>query len=108
MILVATAFHSEYSEDLWESIPGGPVLPHPTFEGNVSLADVNLDGARAKALTANGPEKPHPHAAKKVRQSHIDALGKHPALGFEEGDTVLDISRKAQAIHPEVRVRGLR
>lgn len=94
MVLVSTTLeHSEWAEDFWEGLGAVAVLPHPTFEGNVPMSEVS------------GNKR---HEAKKVRKEHMDALKKHKGLGFTESDTVLDIARKAQAVNPQVRIRGLR
>ncbi|HWR37693.1 MAG TPA: hypothetical protein VN622_17660 [Clostridia bacterium] len=90
MILVSIAFASEGAEDKWHGHPDVAILPHPTHEGMTKIKD-------AKA-----------HPAKKMKQSHVDALKKHSKLGFDEqNDTILDLSEKAKKIHPECCIRNV-
>lgn len=89
MILMMTSFdHNERSEDLFHEHPEVAVLPHPTRDGNKPLkAHIGLPGY-------------------KFEQHHLDALTGHRDLSIRETDTVLDVARKAAAIHPEVRFRN--
>jgi hypothetical protein len=89
MVLVMTSFdHDKRSEDLFHAHPAVAILPHPSVEGNKPL-------------------KSHVGAAGyKFAQCHLEALTSHPDLGIVETDSVLDVARKAAAIHPEVRFRN--
>jgi len=89
MVLMMTSFdHDERSEDLFHAHPAVAILPHPAVEGNKPL-------------------KSHVGAAGyKFAQRHLEALTSHPHLGIIETDSVLDVARKASAIHPEVRFRN--
>ena len=90
MVLMMTSFdHDERSEDLFHAHPAVAILPHPAVEGNKPL-------------------KSHVGAAGyKFAQRHLEALTSHPNLGIVETDSVLEIARKASAIHPEVRFRNV-
>ena len=89
MVLMMTSFdHDERSEDLFHAHPAVAILPHPSADGKKPL-------------------KSHVGAAGyKFTQRHLEALTSHPHLGIVETDSVLDIARKASAIHPEVRFRN--
>lgn len=89
MVLMMTSFdHDERSEDLFHSHPDVAILPHPTSDGKKPLkSHVAAPGYR-------------------FEQRHLDALIKHRELGVLETDSVLDVARKASAIHPEVRFRN--
>jgi hypothetical protein len=89
MVLMMTSFdHDERCEDLFHAHPAVAILPHPSVEGNKPL-------------------KSHVGAAGyKFAQRHLDALTSHPDLGIAETDSVLDVARKASAIHPEIRFRN--
>jgi len=89
MILMMTSFdHDERCEDLFHAHPDVTILPHPSSDGKKSLKEhVGTPGY-------------------KFEQRHLDALKKHPELGIVESDSVLDVARKASAIHPEVRFRN--
>jgi len=89
MILMMTSFaHDERCEDLFHGHPEVAVLPHPS-----------RDGARPLKAHVGSP-------GYKFEQRHLDALKSNPELGVLESDTVLDVARKASAIHPEVRFRN--
>jgi hypothetical protein len=90
MVLMMTSFdHDERSEDLFHAHPAVAILPHPSVEGNKPLK--NHVGATGY----------------KFAQRHLDALTSHPDLGIVVTDSVLDVARKAAAIHPEVRFRNV-
>jgi hypothetical protein len=89
MVLVSTDFSSEGTEDLWHAHPAVAILPHPTFEGNDPIR---------KHLGS---------ATKHIQAHHLAALAAHPTLGYLPGDTVLDLARKAAAIHPQVKLRHI-
>jgi len=89
MILMMTSFdHDERCEDLFHSHPEVAILPHPTLDGRKTLkSHLGAPGYR-------------------FAQRHLDALAGHRELGIAETDSVLDVARKASAIHPEVRFRN--
>ena len=89
MLLMMTSFdHDERSEDLFHAHPAVAILPHPSVEGNKPLkSHVGATGY-------------------KFAQHHLEALTSHRDLGIVETDSVLDVARKASAIHPEVRFRN--
>lgn len=89
MVLMMTSFdHDERCEDLFHSHLAVAILPHPTLEGRKPLkSHVGVSGYR-------------------FEQNHLDALKEHRDLGITDADTVLDVARKASAIHPEVRFRN--
>ena len=89
MILMMTSFdHDERSEDLFHADPAVAILPHPASDGKKPLKNhIAAPGYR-------------------FEQRHLDALTGHPDLGIVETDSVLDVARKASAIHPEVRFRN--
>jgi hypothetical protein len=89
LVLMMTSFdHDERSEDLFHAHPAVAILPHPSVDGNKPLK--NHIGA----------------AGYKFAQHHLEALTAHPHLGIIETDSVLDVARKASAIHPEVKFRN--
>ena len=90
LVLMMTSFdHDERAEDLFHAHPEVAILPHPTLDGHKPLqAHVGAPGY-------------------KFAQKHLDALLGHAALGAAATDTVLDLARKASAIHPEVRFRNV-
>jgi hypothetical protein len=90
LVLMMTSFdHDERAEDLFHAHPEVAILPHPTLDGHKPLqAHVGAPGY-------------------KFTQTHLDALTAHAALGASATDTVLDLARKASAIHPEVRFRNV-
>ena len=89
MVLMMTSFdHDERSEDLFHAHPEVAILPHPSIDGHKPLkSHVGAPGY-------------------KFSQHHLDCLTQHPALAIAETDTVLDVARKASAVHPEVRFRN--
>jgi hypothetical protein len=89
MVLMMTSFdHDERCEDLFHAHPEVAILPHPSRDGTKPLkAHVGSPGY-------------------KFEQRHLDALKGNPDLGVLESDNVLDVARKASAIHPEVRFRN--
>ena len=89
MVLMMTSFdHDERCEDLFHAHPAVAILPHPASDGRKPLK--------------------HHVAASGYRfdQRHLDALTTHRELGILETDSVLEVARKASAIHPEVRFRN--
>lgn len=87
-ILVATCLeHSEYNAEIWHSLPEVARLPHPIYEGNVPMKHV-LENAE--------------HLPKRFRRKHMNALKNHSRLEFNEMDSVIDLSRKAKRIKPDV------
>lgn len=89
MVLMMTSFdHDERSEDLFHAHPAVAVLPHPASDGSKPLKN-----------HVGTPQY-------KFEQHHLDALTNHPELKIAETDSVLDVARKASAIHPEVRFRN--
>jgi hypothetical protein len=89
MLLMMTSFdHDERCEDLFHAHPAVAILPHPASDGRKPLR--NHVGA---------PQY-------KFEQHHLDVLTAHPELKITEIDNVLDVARKASAIHPEVRFRN--
>lgn len=88
MILLCTSFdHNEQHEDLFHSHPEVAILPHPTLDGNLPLAQHST------------------RAAYKFAAKHLKALVDSPDLGVLATDSVLDVARKAAAVHPEVKFR---
>ena len=89
MVLMMTSFdHDERCEDLFHAHPAVAILPHPSSDGRKPLKNhIGAPGYR-------------------FEQHHLDALKAHPDLGIVESDSVLDVARKASAIHPEVRFRN--
>jgi len=89
MVLMMTSFdHDERYEDLFHAHPAVAILPHPASDGKKPLkSHVGAPGY-------------------KFEQRHLDALKGHQDLGILESDTVLDVARKASALHPEVRFRN--
>ena len=90
MVLLVTSFdHDERCEDLFHAHPEVAILPHPTLDGRKPLkAHVDSPGY-------------------KFAQHHFDSLKAHASLGVTDSDSVLDLARKASAIHPEVRFRNV-
>jgi hypothetical protein len=90
LVLMCTSFdHDERAEDLLHAHAEVAILPHPTLAGTVKLKDhVDAPGY-------------------KFAQKHLEALKGHATLGFSEMDTVLDLARKASAIHPEIKFRNV-
>jgi hypothetical protein len=103
LVLLCTSFaHSELAEDLFHGHPDVAILPHPVLDGKKMLKDhVQAGNASSgnKSATA-GPDY-------KFRQAHLDALKGHATLGATDTDTVIDIARKASAIHPEIKFRNV-
>ena len=90
MVLMMTSFdHDERCEDLFHGHPAVAILPHPTIDGKKALKN-HIDAAGYR-----------------FTQHHLDALRQHPDLGVSETDNVLDVARKASAIHPEVKFRNV-
>jgi hypothetical protein len=84
MVLVSAAFHHEGAELKWTSHPDVAALPDPVYDGKTTLAQHR-----------DNPERRYTHV-------HHEAL---KAMGAADGDTVMDVSRKAAVIHPLVCVR---
>ena len=89
MILMMTSFdHDERCEELFHAHPAVAILPHPARDGTKPLKNhIGTSGY-------------------KFEQRHLDALKGHSELGISETDSVLDVARKASAIHPEIRFRN--
>ena len=88
-ILLCASFSHEGAEDRWHAHPDVVILPDPMFEGNDPIAKF-----------IHSPTK-------KLKTSHIAMLAGHATLGFAPADTVLDLGRKAAAIHPLVKLRAV-
>src|SRR5215467_592 len=89
MVLMMTSFaHDERCEDLFHGHPDVAILPHPTRDGNKPLKN-HVDAPEYKFI-----------------QHHLDALVGHREMGILPADSVLDVARKAAAIHPEFRFRN--
>ena len=90
LLLVMTSFdHDERAEDLFHAHPQVAILPHPTSDGNLPL-------------------KSHlGRTGYKFAQAHLDALTGHGLLGIVESDTVLDVFKKAGAVHPLIKLRNV-
>ena len=90
LVLMMTSFdHDERCEDLFHAHPEVAILPHPTLDGKKALKNhIGASGYR-------------------FAQRHLDALTSHRDLGIVDTDSVLDVARKASAIHPEVRFRNV-
>ncbi len=88
-ILLMTSFdHDERAEDLFHAHPEVAILPHPTADGNLAL-------------------KSHlGRSGYKFTQTHLEALKGHDRMGIAETDSVLDVFRKAGAIHPLIKLRN--
>jgi len=90
MVLMCTSFaHNERYEDMFHAHPEVAILPNPTVDGNKMLKD-HVGSASYKFL-----------------EHHLDALKNHATLGAAGTDTVIDLARKASAIHPEIRFRNV-
>jgi hypothetical protein len=74
---------------MFHAHPEVAILPNPTVDGNKMLKD----------HAGPGPYK--------FIERHLDALKGHATLGAAETDTVIDLARKASAIHPEIRFRNV-
>ena len=83
-ILVAAVFNGEYGEERFDAHPDVAALPDPVFEGKITMAE----------HVAN-PER-------KYSAAHHAALV--ATLSVADSDTVMDVSKKAQARCPAVRV----
>jgi hypothetical protein len=90
LLLLATSFdHDERAEDIFHGHPQVAILPHPSVDGKLPL-------------------KSHVgRAGYKFTQAHLDALEGHALLGVNENDSVVDVFRKAGAIHPLMRMRNV-
>ena len=90
LLLMSTSFdHNERYEDIFHAHPEVAILPNPTLDGNKPL-------------------KTHIGAAGyRFTQAHLDAITSHAPLGALESDTVLDLFRKAEQVHPLVRLRNV-
>lgn len=98
-ILVSTAFGDEWSEETWHGHPEVARLPHPVHEGHIPIKDVVHD-----------PEHGHyaeQHSPKQVKHKHLKALREHPDLALSDTDTVLHLAKKAQKLHPQVKLNRL-
>lgn len=103
--------HSEWCEELWLNHPRIAVLPHPVREGRVKIAERKPDAPAKTPNEPDGEQLLYPEL--RIRQLHIDALGKHrvrstgKGLGFDVNDTVLTLAEKARKVHPLVRLSNL-
>lgn len=86
LVIVAAVTTDEDADDRFRSMEGVAALPHPAFEGNKTLVAHRDDPATAYLA------------------DHHVAL---KALGIEDTDTVLDVSKKTAAIHPLVKIRHI-
>lgn len=89
LLMSTSVDHEERSEDLVHGHPEVAILPHPTIEGNKQLK---------RHIGAEGY---------KFEQKHFDALKTEARLGFAETDTVIDLFRKAGAVHPLMKLRNV-
>src|SRR5678809_968063 len=85
-VLLSAEFQNEDLEENWNAIADVAALPDPIFEGKMTVKDQKDDTKR------------------KFSKAHSDALA---AIGVIDTDTVLDVSRKASAFHPLVRIRHI-
>lgn len=92
-VLVSTDVeHSEYCAEIWHSHPAVARLPHPVYEGTVTLQQLLTDPA---------------HTAKQFKQVHMNALINYPHFSVVPTDTVLTLGTKAKAIKPGVRIGNI-
>lgn len=82
-LVIVAAVLNEASEGEFLKMAGVAALPDSVFQGNVTLAE-HRDNPATAYLT-----------------DHHEAL---KALGIEDTDTVLDVSKKTKAIHPLVKI----
>jgi hypothetical protein len=89
-VLLMTSFdHDERAEDLFHAHPEVAILPHPTVDGNLPLkSHVGRPGY-------------------KFAQTHLDALQGHDRMSLTGTDSVLDVFKKAGAIHPLIKLRNV-
>lgn len=85
-VLLCAEFQNEDIEENWNQLADVAALPDPIFEGKMTVKDQKDDANR------------------KFNKAHSDALA---SIGVQDTDTVLDVSRKASAIHPLVRIRHI-
>jgi hypothetical protein len=94
-ILVMVVFNSEEFEETWFNHPDVIHLPHPNFEGLITLADHQK---KIKAADQDAKKKNPNAVAKALSDDHhakmAAKLGVDPAT-----DTVIDIARKCGAEH---------
>ncbi len=89
LLLMTTLDHDERAEDLFHAHPEVAILPHPTVDGNLPLkSHIGRPGY-------------------KFAQGHLDALQEHGTMGVLETDSVLDVFKKAGAIHPLIKLRNV-
>lgn len=86
MVLLSAGFSRASSEESFASDPDVAALPDPIFEGSVKMKDY----------------KDNP--VKTYKDKHHQALA---AIGVGDSDTVLDVSKKAQAICKSVCIRHI-
>lgn len=82
-IIVAAVFKDAATEEAFLAMPGVAPLPDPIREGNVAMI-----------AHRDNPATPYLGA-------HHEAL---KAIGILDSDTVVDVSKKTQAIHPLVKL----
>jgi hypothetical protein len=85
-VLLACDFANEAAEDIWHGHPEVAPLPHPVYEGKITLQQL----------------KANPMA--KYKEAHHAALA---AIGTLPTDTVIEVSAKASAIMPLVKIRHI-
>lgn len=91
-ILLSASFdYSETAMELWHNHPEVARLPHPMYEGNVTLAELSTTA----------------HSAKKFKAHHMAALANDPAIKAVPTDTVITLAKRAQAIHPLVKITDI-
>lgn len=83
MIIVAAVLKDEACEEEFLGMEDVAALPDPTFEGNTTLA-IHRDNPATEYMA-----------------KHHEAL---KAIGVEDTDTTLDVSKKTQAIHQLVKI----
>jgi hypothetical protein len=89
VLLMTSLDHDERAEDLFHGHPEVTILPHPTADGNLPLkSHIGRPGY-------------------KFTQAHLDALQAHDGMGITETDSVLEIFKKAGAIHPLIKLRNM-
>lgn len=74
-------------EDLFHAFSSVAILPHPTVHGTVTL---------------------HNHTSNtlyKFTSTHLTAITGHATMGATSNDTVVTLARKAQAVHPQIKLR---
>jgi hypothetical protein len=86
LVLVSVLFKDEWTESAFIENQDVANLPDPVFEGTQTMIAHRDDPAR------------------RYTHEHHEALKK---LGVKDEDTVLEVSKKAQAIHPLVCIKHI-